>query len=276
VAFAYTDDEPAGPAQQRRCAIGVEYDGSRFHGWQVQSGVQTIQQLLEEALSSVAAQPVRVVTAGRTDTGVHASGQVAHFDSTAVRQPLNWVRGANTLLPEGLALTWAKPVDPEFHARFSALSRRYRYVLFCRDVRPTYLTQRVTWTYEDLDVARMRAGAVYLTGRHDFSAYRSSGCQSKQPVREVHEITIERKDAWIWIDVEANGFLQHMVRNITGVLTAIGTGAKPAIWAKEVLESRDRAMGGVTALPDGLYLSAIRYPEHFQIPPPPAACRYWG
>lgn len=276
MAFAYTVGEPVEPAQQRRCAIGVEYDGNRFHGWQVQSGVKTVQQSLEEALSSVAAQPVRVVTAGRTDTGVHASGQVAHFDSAAVRAPLSWVRGANTLLPEGLALTWAKPVDPDFHARFSALSRRYRYVLFCRNVRPTYLARRVTWTYEDLDIARMRAGAVYLTGRQDFSAYRSSGCQAKQPVREIYEITIEREDAWIWIDVEADGFLQHMVRNITGVLTAIGTGARPAIWAKEVLESRDRAMGGVTAPPDGLYLSAIRYPEHFQIPPPPPACRYWG
>ena len=274
--FAHTVGEPVEPAQLRRCAIGVEYDGGRFHGWQVQSGVKTVQQELEEALSSVAAQPVRVVTAGRTDTGVHASGQVAHFDSTAVRAPRNWVRGANTLLPEGLALTWAKPVDPEFHARFSALSRRYRYVLFCRNVRPTYLAGRVTWTYEDLDIARMRAGAAYLTGRHDFSAYRSSGCQSRQPVREIHEITIERKDAWIWIDVEADGFLQHMVRNIMGVLTVIGVGAKPAIWANEVLASRDRAMGGVTAPPDGLYLSAIRYPEHFQIPPPPPACRYWG
>ena len=259
----------------RRYAVGVEYDGSRFHGWQSQSGVTTVQDLLESALSSVAAEPVRVVTAGRTDTGVHASGQVAHFDAEAKRTTLNWVRGANTNLPGGLALTWAKEVDRRFHARFSALSRKYRYILFCRDVRPTYLAKRVSWTYECLDVQRMRAAAACLEGRHDFSAFRASGCQAKQPVREIHELTVNNVGPWIWIDVEADGFLQHMVRNITGVLTAIGTGARSVAWANEVLEGRDRTLGGVTALPDGLYLSAVRYPRHFQIPSSPESCKYW-
>ena len=259
----------------RRYAVGVEYDGSRFHGWQSQLGVTTVQDLLEGALSSVAAAPIRVITAGRTDTGVHASGQVAHFDTVAERTALNWVRGANTNLPEGLAVTWANEVDNRFHARFSALSRKYRYILFCRDVRPTYLAQRVSWTYESLDVQRMCAAAICLEGRHDFSAFRASGCQAKQPVREIHELTVNKKGPWIWIDVEADGFLQHMVRNIAGVLTAIGTGARSVNWAKEVLESRDRAMGGVTALPDGLYLSAVTYPRDFHIPPPPEPCKYW-
>ncbi|HCK75651.1 MAG TPA: tRNA pseudouridine(38-40) synthase TruA, partial [Gammaproteobacteria bacterium] len=244
-------------------------------GWQSQSGVTTVQDFLEAALSSVAAEPVRVVTAGRTDTGVHANGQVAHFNTTAERTSVNWVRGTNTNLPAGLVLTWVKEVDKTFHARFSALSRRYRYIFFCRDVRPTYLAQRVSWTYDNLDVQHMRAAAICFEGRHDFSAFRASGCQAKQPVKEIYELTVNSSGPWIWIDVEADGFLQHMVRNIAGVLTAIGAGARSIPWAKEVLEGRDRTLGGVTALPDGLYLSGVRYPGHFHIPPPPEPCRYW-
>ena len=262
-------------AGSARYAVGVEYDGSRFHGWQSQSGVRTVQDCIEKALSAVASEAIRVVTAGRTDTGVHATGQVFHFDTVVERSPLNWLRGANTHLPSGLALTWIKQVDRTFHARFTALSRRYRYILFCRDVRPTYLSGKVTWTYEKLDLERMKSAAMLLKGRHDFSAFRASGCQSTQPVREIYELSVNSEGPWIWIDIEADGFLQHMVRNIAGVLTAVANGSKPIPWAKEVLESRDRSAGGVTALPDGLYFSGVRYPEAFKIPAPPAPCKFW-
>ena len=258
-----------------RYAVGVEYDGSRFHGWQSQSGVSTVQDWVEEALARVASEAIQVVTAGRTDTGVHATGQVAHFDSGAARSPLNWLRGANTHLPTGLALMWVKAVDPKFHARFTALARRYRYILFCRDVRPTYLSGKVTWTYERLDVSRMRHAATALIGEHDFSAFRASGCQSKVPVREIYELSVNSQGPWIWIDIEADGFLQHMVRNITGVLMAIATGSKPISWAGEILESRDRTAGGVTASPDGLYFTGVRYPESFELPSNPDPCRFW-
>lgn len=266
---------PAGSATSTRYAVGVEYDGSRFHGWQSQSGVSTVQDWVEKALTRVASETIHVVTAGRTDTGVHATGQVAHFDSFAVRSPLNWLRGANTHLPTGLALIWVKAVNPEFHARFTAVARRYRYILFCRDVRPTFLSGKVAWTYEKLDVSRMQHAATALVGRHDFSAFRASGCQSKQPVREIYELSVNSQGPWIWIDIEANGFLQHMVRNIAGVLIAIATGSKPIVWAKEVLESRDRTAGGVTALPDGLYFTGVRYPPTFGLPEAPDPCRFW-
>lgn len=237
--------------------------------------MQTVQATLESALGRVADHPIRATTAGRTDSGVHASGQVVHFDTTADRREFAWLRGANANLPESVAVTWVKEVGDDFHARFSACLRAYRYVILSRSVRPTYLARKVTWTHESLDESRMVAAAEHLVGRHDFSAYRSVHCQSKQPIREVHKLNVGRRGAWIWFDIHADGFLHHMVRNIAGVLIAIGSGARAVDWSREVLVSRDRRCGGVTAPPDGLYLSEVHYPSRFRMPEPPAPCRYW-
>lgn len=250
-----------------RFAVGVEYDGSAFAGWQFQSHMErTVQGVVEEALSRVANHPVQIHAAGRTDAGVHATGQVFHFDSDAERDERAWVFGGNANLPKDVALLWAKPVDDSFHARFAAVRRAYRYVIFTRDVRPTFLANRVTWHYQDLDVARMHKAGQALVGEHDFSSYRAVACQAKSPVRILHSLEVSAQGPFIFIDVEANGFLHHMVRNIAGVLMAIGGGDKPISWAKEVLELRDRTLGGVTAQPHGLYLTEVGYPEAFALP----------
>ncbi len=250
-----------------RIAVGVEYDGSNFSGWQYQkNGERTVQDEVEKALSKVANHPVRVNCAGRTDTGVHATGQVVHFDTDAIRDERAWVFGSNTNLPKDVALLWAKPVDDEFHARFSATRRAYRYVIFTRHVRPTFLAYRVTWHYKPLDVDRMAEAGKALVGEHDFSSYRAVACQAKSPVRTLHKLEVTSQGPFIFIDVEANGFLHHMVRNIAGVLMAIGDGDKPVEWSREVLEARDRTLGGVTAQPYGLYLTEVGYPEEFALP----------
>lgn len=250
-----------------RIAVGVEYDGSNFSGWQYQkNGERTVQDEVEKALSKVANHPVRVHCAGRTDTGVHATGQVVHFDTEAVRDERAWVFGANTNLPKDVALLWTRPVSEEFHARFSATRRAYRYVIFTRHVRPTFLSYRVSWHYKPLDVERMAEAGRALVGEHDFSSYRAVACQAKSPVRTLHKLEVSSQGPFIFIDVEANGFLHHMVRNIAGVLMAIGDGDKPIEWAAEVLEARDRTLGGVTAQPYGLYLTEVGYPEEFGLP----------
>ena len=250
-----------------RIALGIEYDGTPFSGWQAQQeGVETIQGYVEQALSQVADHPVRVFCAGRTDTGVHATGQVIHFDSPAIRDMRSWVYGANANLPKGVAITWAKPVDEAFHARFSATRRRYRYVIFCRPVRPTFMAYRVSWSYRELDLDRMVQAAGYLVGEHDFSSYRALGCQAKSPVRTLYQLGVTGQGAFIFLDLEANGFLHHMVRNIAGVLMTIGSGEQAPAWAEEVLHYRDRTLGGVTAPPHGLYLVGVTYPDHYQIP----------
>lgn len=259
----------------QRFALGVEYDGSRFHGWQVQLGVSTVQESLERALSRVASHPVRVITAGRTDTGVHASGQVVHFDSHSDRPLKAWSRGTNTLTPPGLVVTWAIPVSAGFHARFSVIGRSYRYIIFTRPMRPTFLSGKVTWDHRSLNIGQMAKAAAALVGRHDFSAYRANACQSRQPIREIRSLEVRGSGPWVWIDIEADGFLYHMVRNIAGVLMAIGSEERPVGWAREVLESRDRRAGGVTAPPHGLYLTEIRYPEEFRLPPATPPCRFW-
>lgn len=249
-----------------RIAAIVEYDGSGFSGWQWQSGVRTVQQSLETALTRVADAPVRVVTAGRTDTGVHATGQVVHFDTEAVRDPHAWVRGTNSNLPRDVAVLWAGQASAEFHARFAATGRHYHYCILNRAVRPTYLSDRISWDYRPLDVERMQEAAVHLLGQHDFSSYRAVQCQAKHPVRELRALDIQRHGDRIVIHVYANAFLHHMVRNIAGVLCAIGAGERPPDWAREVLEARDRTRGGITAPPDGLYLTRVEYPQHFGIP----------
>ena len=259
-----------------RIAVGVEYDGSRFCGWQLQEdGVRTVQGAVESALGKVANHEVRVICAGRTDTGVHATEQVIHFDSDAARDERAWVFGANANLPKDVVLLWAKPVSDEFHARFSAIRRSYRYVIFTREVRPTFLAGRVTWHHHDLDIERMQQAGNLLLGEHDFSSYRAIACQAKSPVRTLHRLEVSRQGPFIFIDVEANAFLHHMVRNIAGVLMSIGAGEKPVEWSREVLEARDRTLGGVTAHPSGLYLTAVGYPEEFGIPQLPPLSPVW-
>ena len=260
--------------QPTRYALTVEYDGSQFNGWQAQIGVPTVQEALEAALSRVANHPVRVTGAGRTDTGVHATGQVAHFESSSPRSLRSWLKGANTWLPQGASILSVSPVGFDFHARFSATGRAYRYVIFNRPVAPTFLRGRVTWEYRPMDVSRMRAAAAFLVGRHDFNAYRAVGCQSESSIRELRRLRVSASGQWIWVDAEAESFLQHMVRNIVGVLLAVGAGEKEATWAGEVLNSRDRRSGGVTAPPDGLYFVRASYPAPYELPTVPE-CKFW-
>ena len=253
-----------------RIALGVEYDGSAFKGWQLQRhAVRTVQGVLEDALSRVAAHPVRVICAGRTDTGVHAVGQVVHFETTAERTPRNWLMGANVNLPPDVAVNWALPVNDEFHARFMAQSRQYRYLIMNRPTRSSLLARHVTWVHQPLDAGAMHAAGQVLVGTHDFSSYRALGCQAKSPVRTLHSLAVVRRGELIDIRVHANAFLHHMIRNIAGVLIAIGRGDRSVDWAAQVLAQRDRTQGGVTAPPDGLYLERVWYPNDYRIPAPP-------
>ncbi len=258
-----------------RIALGVEYDGSAFCGWQFQDHSPSVQEAVEKALSSVANESVRVICAGRTDTGVHASEQVIHFDTEVERSTRSWVYGANSNLPDEVAVLWATPISEEFHARFSAVRRRYRYVIYSRNVRPTFLAGRTTWDYRALDVMRMTEAAQYLVGEHDFSSYRAIGCQARSPVRTIHQLEVTRKNELIFIDIEANAFLHHMVRNIAGVLMAIGAGERPVEWAREVLAFRDRTLGGVTASPSGLYLTGVTYSAIFELPQVQQSSAIW-
>ena len=255
--------------ETRRIALGVRYDGSRYHGWQEQIDLDTVQGRLERALSRVANHSINVTCAGRTDAGVHASGQVVHFNSDADRSDYSWVFGANSNLSHDISVTWAKTVSHDFHARFSATARRYRYVLFNHSVRPGILRHAVGWYYRPLDEAAMHEAGQYLLGEHDFSAYRGAGCQAKTPHRTIYEFSVNRYRRMIVIEILANAFLLHMVRNIGGVLIAVGSGDKPAVWAKEVLESRDRQSAAVTVAPNGLYLVDVDYPDEFDLPKNP-------
>ena len=261
--------ETAGEPVRQRVALGVEYDGASFHGWQVQDHADTVQERLERALAQVADHPVRVHCAGRTDTGVHGTGQVVHFDTTARRTPRNWVLGCNVNLPPQINIAWAQQVPDSFHARFSALSRSYRYLILNRPTRSAIWRDRAVWVHRPLDTERMQAAAGYLLGTHDFSSYRALGCQAKSPVRTIHSLTVRREGERIRIDVTADGFLHHMVRNIAGVLITIGQGERPVEWSRQVLEYRDRTLGGVTAPPQGLYLVGVDYPARYQLPPDP-------
>lgn len=253
-----------------RIALGVEYDGRAFKGWQAQRpGVRTVQTELEQALARIADHPVRVSCAGRTDTGVHGIGQVAHFDSDVSRGPRNWLLGTNVNLPSDVSVTWVQPVSDRFHARFRAIGRCYRYLILNRATRSSLLAGRATWIHRPLDSARMRQAGRALIGTHDFSSYRALGCQAKSPIRTVRQLEILRRGDLIELQVEADGFLHHMIRNIAGVLISIGAGDRPVDWAAEVLELRDRRLGGVTARPDGLYFARVDYPDEFEIPQPP-------
>ncbi len=251
-----------------RIALGVEYDGSAFKGWQAQldPAQVTVQETLEQALSKIADQPVRVHCAGRTDAGVHAAGQVVHFETTSARPLKAWVQGANSLLPSRVAVRWAQPVPDDFHARFAATSRRYRYTLCNDTVRPALLANFMTVHQWPLAADVMHAAGQYLLGEQDFSAYRAQACQSRTPMRCVTELQVRRKGSLVVIDIEANAFLLHMVRNIMGVLLVIGEGKAPPEWARTVLEGRDRTQAADTAAPAGLSLLRVRYPARFGLP----------
>lgn len=250
-----------------RIALCIEYDGSGYHGWQTQQeGVLTIQPQVEQALSYVANHPVQVVAAGRTDMGVHAFGQIAHFDSNAERSMKAWVMGANSNLPDDISVRWATSVTEDFHARFKAVSRRYRYVILNRPIRPALLRQHVTWIWRPLDVELMREAARVLVGEHDFSAFRGIDCQAKSPVKRVLSIDWQRHHEWLVMDIAATGFLQHMVRNIVGTLMEVGSGKRPVEWVQEVLDSRDRRCAGITAPSNGLAMVQVGYPPEFALP----------
>lgn len=246
-----------------RYALGIEYDGSAFNGWQSQPDGKTVQDVLEMALSTVAAAPVRVHCAGRTDAGVHALCQVAHFDTTAVRPDTAWVRGVNANLPSTVAVRWAQHVGEDFHARFSATGRRYRYVLLNRGQRPALWTRYAGWHHLSLDATAMQNAAQLWLGEHDFSAFRAAECQAKSPIKTLYRADVRREGDWIIFDFHANAFLHHMVRNLVGTLVYVGKGAHPANWAAEVLASRSRDIAAPTFSPAGLYFAGVDYDPVF-------------
>ena len=249
-----------------RIALAIEYDGSRFLGWQTQPGGGTVQDALEAALGGIADAPVRVTCAGRTDRGVHARAQVVHFDTDAQRPDSAWVRGVNATLPEAMAVLWAQRVAPDFHARYAAHSRTYRYVLLNRPVRPALAARYAGWHHAPLDIEPMREAAALLLGEHDFSAFRAAECQAKSPVRTLHSINIESGGERIDFTLRANAWLQHMVRNIIGTLVYVGKGRHPPQWAQKLLEARERARAAPTFGPEGLYLEAVEYESRWNLP----------
>jgi tRNA pseudouridine38-40 synthase len=251
-----------------RIALGVEYDGRHFQGWQILGEKRTVQSVLQTALARVADCPIKVYCAGRTDSGVHATGQVVHFDTDAIRDERAWLLGTNTHLPPDVAVTWVRVVPEAFHARFKATGRVYRYLICNRMAPPANLAGKLTWDYRSLDVNRMQAAADMLIGEHDFSAFRAQACQAKTAVRSLRRLNVWCDGDLVGFEVEANAFLYHMVRNLVGVLTAIGAGKAEPGWAAQVLAGRDRTRGGVTAAPDGLYLVEVKYPPEFDIPRP--------
>ncbi len=251
-----------------RYALGVEYDGSEFQGWQQlgEYGGPSVQAALQEALSSVADAPVQVVCAGRTDAGVHGECQVVHFDSDARREPRGWMLGATARLPPSVAVRWCVPVAHDFHARFSARARRYRYRLLNRQIRPALYRQTLSWERRPLDAGRMHEAAQALLGENDFSAFRSVQCQALHARRELQAIRVRREGEVLEVSVQANAFLHHMVRNIVGSLILVGTGEKPVTWIEQLLAGRDRTVAGPTAPPQGLVFIGPLYPAEWHLP----------
>ena len=249
-----------------RIALGIEYDGTGFYGWQAQRDLPTIQGVLQEALSKVANEDIFLYCAGRTDANVHAIGQVVHFDTNAKRHIDAWIFGTNTHLPPSIVVHWSKHVDFHFHARFTATARRYRYVIYNHPIRPGILNNRVCWHYYPLNIERMRMAGQHLIGEQDFSSFRSSQCNSRTPMRNVTQFAIQRYGDFIVIDIEANAFLHHMVRNIVGSLMKIGSGNKEPEWMREVLLAKNRRLAAETAAAEGLYLTKVSYPEQYNFP----------
>lgn len=249
-----------------RIALGLEYDGSAFSGWQSQPGGHTVQDALESALGQIATVPLRVICAGRTDAGVHATSQVVHFDVDVERPPSAWVRGVNAHLPPSIAVRWAMPVAPDFHARFSAQSRRYRYILLNRAERPGLFQGKLGWCHRPLDVDAMRQAARCLPGTHDFSSFRAAECQARSPVKTLASLDIDRSGDLVIFDCHANAFLHHMVRNLVGALVYVGMGRQPVDWLGCLLQARDRRQAAPTYSPDGLYLVGVEYGNQWGLP----------
>ncbi len=246
-----------------RLALGLDYLGMRYHGWQRQAAVDSLQARIEHALGRVADHRIELVCAGRTDRGVHATQQVAHFDTTAERAPHAWHLGALSYLPQDIGILWVRPVDEGFHARFSATARQYRYVIFNAIHRPGLLHGRVSWQRRPLDAEAMHEAAQLLLGTHDFSSFRGKDCQARSPVRTLEWIRVVREGDYLYLDLKANAFLHHMVRNIAGTLMQVGMGLKPTAWVAEVRDARLREAAGFTAPAEGLYLVHVEYPAGF-------------
>jgi tRNA pseudouridine38-40 synthase len=252
-----------------RIAAGVEYDGTAYAGWQTQQHARSVQQVTEAAFSRIAAEPVSLICAGRTDAGVHARWQVAHFDTNASRRLRAWLLGSNSELPPDVSIPWVRRVPMHFHARYSAEARTYRYLILNRSTRSAFAANRAAWIFRPLDHERMAQAALALHGSHDFSAFRSAECQANSPVRRLEKLTVTRQGDWVVIEATANAYLHHMMRNIAGLLIAVGRGDAPPEWATEVLESRDRKRNAATAPAEGLYFWSVRYPPVFGLPVPP-------
>jgi len=260
-----------------RYAACIEYDGSEFNGWQTQKhAVRTVQQTLERALSRVADHELKIVTAGRTDAQVHASHQIIHFDTHAQRDSNAWLHGANRFLPHDVRVQWVKPVDDEFHARFAAIARQYRYIIFNQKVASSLFRRHSTHVYQDLDISAMRSACAHLLGEHDFSSFRAAGCQAHSPIRTLIHFELNQQDNWVWFDVKANAFLQHMVRNIAGCLIAVGSGKYSPEWVAEVLQQKDRRLADVTAPASGLYLTGVDYAVKYDLPTQLRPVYFWG
>ena len=259
----------AQPTSLYRLALGSEYDGSRYYGWQRQREVRSVQEKLEKALSQVANESVSVFCAGRTDAGVHATGQVVHFETQAARKDAAWTLGVNANLPGDIAVRWVTEVPESFHARFCATARRYRYIIFNHRLRPAVFQRGVTHFHMPLDAGRMHRAAQCLLGENDFTSFRAVQCQSRTPWRNVMHVQVERYGAWVVVDIKANAFVHHMVRNIVGSLLEVGCGNQPEAWIAELLAAKDRTLAAATAKAEGLYLVAVDYPDAYAIPRTP-------
>ncbi len=253
----------------QKIALGIEYDGSKYYGWQRQREVRSVQEKLEKVLSQIAAEPIGVFCAGRTDAGVHATGQVVHFETRAQRQDAAWTLGANANLPADIAVRWVKAVPEHFHARFSATARRYRYIIYNHRLRPAVLQQGITHYHAPLDAQRMHRAAQCLLGENDFTSFRAVQCQSRTPWRNLMHIDVARYGNYVVVDIKANAFVHHMVRNIVGSLMDIGCGNRPEEWMAELLAAKDRTLAAATARAEGLYLVSVDYPTEFALPQPP-------
>jgi tRNA pseudouridine38-40 synthase len=247
-------------------AACIEYDGTNYCGWQRLKDAPSVQEEVEKALSSVANHPIELTCSGRTDSGVHGIGQVVHFESDAVRNEKSWRMGCNTNLPDNIVLRWIQPISDDFHARFSAQSRRYRYIILNHKIRPAILHKKVCWYRDELDETRMQDAAIRLLGENDFSSFRAAGCQAKHAMRELQEITVSREGNYVYVDIIANAFLHHMVRNIVGSLFEVGDNRRNPEWFSELLNVKDRTQAGITAPACGLYFVSVKYPTKFSLP----------
>ncbi|GGK28576.1 tRNA pseudouridine(38-40) synthase TruA [Aliivibrio fischeri] len=249
-----------------RIALCIEYDGAEYYGWQRQRDVNSVQEELEKALTIVANEPIEVHCAGRTDAGVHGTGQVVHFDTTSSRKLAAWMMGANANLPKNIAVRWAKEVNEDFHARFTATARRYRYIIYNNRLRPAILGHGVSHYHDALDANLMHEAGQYLLGENDFTSFRAVHCQSRSPWRNLMHLKVTRYGDFIVIDIKANAFVHHMVRNITGSLIEVGKGKQKPEWIKWLLEAKDRKLAGATAKAEGLYLVDVDYPLEWELP----------